>query len=75
MIEFNINDIVTFHAYHKPIKAKVVGIRHGNPSCPSGNDDRIFYSLSGVSAPLVSITTGKCIVESSLFDRSDLSAI
>ena len=63
--EFKIGDKVTFHPYEKRLPAVVMGIRYGAPFVD--NDDRIFYELSGSSVK--SITTGRSIVESCLYDN------
>lgn len=63
--EFKLGDKVTFHAYEKRLPATVKGIRYGAPFVD--NDDRIFYELSGPR--VVSITTGRSIVESYLYDN------
>lgn len=53
--EFVKGDVVTFNAYHdEEIPAKVIDVKQ---------DGR--YMLEGVSKPLISITSGRSIMESS----------
>ncbi len=63
--EFSIGDIIHFQNYkeREPIRAKVVG-------CVGGifQNEKACYRLSGISAPLVSVTSGSSIIESSLFN-------
>jgi len=63
--EFKIGDKITFHPYEKRLPAVVKGIRYGNPWVE--NDDRIFYEISGPMC--LSVTTGKNIEESYLYDN------
>lgn len=66
--EFKIGEIVTFHGYAKElIKAKVVDIYH----TPHKPDKEWEYRLTGISQNLLSITSGKFIVESKLYDGKD----
>jgi|TARA_Y100000310_G_scaffold236752_1_gene240004 hypothetical protein len=65
--EFKTGDIVHFQPYSErtPIKAKVLNVL--------GRDegffiDRVEYKLEGISAPLISNTTGRSIMESEEFD-------
>ena len=64
--EFNIGDKVTFHPYEKKLPATVKEIQYGSPFL--ADDDRVFYKLSGPS--VITITTGRSIVESVLYDNS-----
>jgi len=69
--EFEVGDLVIFKPYEKAIKAKVTGIKRGyfgNGTCVNGDDNRIYYELSGVDEPLKSVCTGLCIVESKFFN-------
>ena len=61
-IEFNRGETVHFRPYieRKPIAARVLSF--------DAYGDRIEYRLEGVEQPLTSITTGKSIVESEMFD-------
>ena len=66
-IEFNIGDIVTFHNYdtNKPITAKVIEV--------TTFFDRLAYKLTGISEPLISLTSGLSIVESKYFKLAKAS--
>ena len=66
--EFKVGDLVTFKPYEKAIPAKVVEIVPCKKITFVKDDDRTYYRLTGAGkTPLVSITTGNSIVESSLY--------
>lgn len=58
-IEFQVGDAVTFNAYGSSCKAEVVGV------FPRGSARPPLYGLSG---EVKSITSGRCIEESQLYD-------
>lgn len=62
--EFKVGDIVTFRAYHdQSIQAKVVALTE----TLSFQEPDVAYRLAGIKEPLLTITSGKSIVESRLF--------
>lgn len=67
--EFQIGQVVTFKPYEKPCKCVVKGIQigwRGDGRDMQGNEDsRVFYKLAGEA---VSLTTGKSIMDSELFE-------
>jgi len=65
--EFKVGDTVTFKAYEKEIKAKVLAVKDNEKHLNGDTDSRVFYELEGIKEPLVSITSGHSIVESQYF--------
>ena len=71
LAEFSIGEEVTFKPYEKACKCVVKDIQlgaWGEGRCLSGEDDRIFYKLTGEA---ISLSTGKSIVESKYFDPAE----
>ena len=69
--EFKAGESVTFHPYGAKIKAKVVEVINTGKDQFGRTDSRVFYRLTGSGdSPLVTRTTGKSIVESTLFEKS-----
>ena len=69
--EFKKGDMVTFKAYEKPIKAKVIEAEYIQ-RFPSF-DWEWSYTLEGISEPLTSRTSGRSIMESALYVEFDPS--
>ena len=69
--EFKAGDLVTFNPYGKATPARVLEIVPCNKVTFAKDDDRVFYRLTGANPrqSLVTITTGKSIVESIYFDN------
>lgn len=69
MTEFKKGDPVTFKAYGNAIPAKVADIIPPNQTF--NNSEEVRYRLIGAGkTPLLSITTGRSIVESELFEEA-----
>lgn len=68
--EFKQGDLVTFRPYEKTIAAKVLEIVPCKKVTFVKDDGRVFYRLTGANpkTSLVTITTGKSIVESIYFN-------
>jgi hypothetical protein len=63
--EFKTGDTVQWQGYGKPILAKVVKTEYvqRHPS----NDWEWKYTVHGINEPLISVTSGRCIVESKYY--------
>ena len=65
--EFRVGQKVTYKPYENAMELVVLEIQYGAPFVE--DDDRVFYRLAplGAGRP-TSVTTGRCIVESKLFE-------
>lgn len=71
-IEFNVGDKVTFTPYLRGQEMLVRSISIGNPHIKDKKDTRVFYHLAvSRKAEVTSVTTGKCIEESKLFEKEE----
>ncbi len=73
--EFKVGDKVTFKPYEKALPAVVRAIQYGmsgkGKTMFGASDDRIFYKLGGDR--VVSVTTGRSIVESKHYKPFDIN--
>ena len=72
--EFHIGEVVTFCAYGHKIKAVVDNVREPHNNISHSNE--VTYDLIAfyVRQSLKAQTSGRCIVESELFDENNLIA-
>jgi hypothetical protein len=64
--EFKTGDIVHFKAYEKKIQARVLKVITPAQSTKLSRTD-YEYELEGISEPLVSLTSGRSILESEYY--------